>query len=354
MTRSFLGTFALIFASMAGLFLFDTFLEKAEQAESMAEAERLYREGQAQLKKGQPSDAAEQFRNALSFARENPSYELALAQALLESGKLHDAEAVVNAILERDSTGGPANLTMARIFAKEGKDQYAGSYYHRAIYGHWPQDAGDERLKVRLELIDLLARENDKADLLAELLPLPNEKLDLKTREHIALLYLQAGSPNRAAELYRGILHENASNSDAFAGLGTAEFAVGNYRAAHIDFLVASRRNPANAEVKKQLELTGEVLALDPSLRGLSAKDRYQRSQHLLDLARQSLSRCSDTSAPDSGQNPPLHPGQESEATEANLDLAEKIWQARKNDCKQPVSDQDEALSLVLSKMVQR
>jgi tetratricopeptide (TPR) repeat protein len=354
MTKSFLGTFALIFASMAGLFVFDTFLEKAEQAERRAEAKRLYHEGQALLQRGRAGDAVEQFRDALTFARENPGYELALAQALLESGKLHDAEVVVSSMLERDPTDGPANLTMARIFVKEGKDEYAGSYYHRAIYGHWPEDTRDERLKVRLELIDLLSRENDRADLLAELLPLPNEKLDLKTREHIALLYLQAGSPNRAAELYRGILHENPSNPDAFAGLGNAEFALGNYPSAHVDFLVASRRNPANAEVKKQLELSGEVLALDPSLRGLSAKDRYQRSQHLLDLARQSLSRCSDTSAPDSAQNPPLRPGQENEATEANLDLAETIWQARKNDCKQPVSDQDQALSLVLSKMVQR
>ncbi len=353
MTKSFLGTFALIFASMAGLFVFDTFLEKAEQAESMAEAERLYHEGQALLQRGRAGDAAEQFRSALTFARENPSYELALAQALLESGKLHDAEVVVSAMLERDPTDGAANLTMARIFARERKDGYAGSYYHRAIYGHWPQDARDERLKVRLELIDLLARENDKAGLLAELLPLQNEKLDLKTREHIARFYLQAGSPSRAADLYRGILHETPSNPDAFAGLGTAEFALGNYRTAHVDFLVASRRDPANVEVKKQLELSNEVLALDPTLRGLSAKDRFQRSQRLLDLARQSLSGCSIAPAPDNGQNRPPHPGQENEATETNLDLAEKTWQARKTDCKQPVSDQDEALSLVFSKMVQ-
>jgi len=353
MKKSFLGTFALIFASMAALFVFDTFLEKAEQAESLAEAQRLYHEGEALLRKGRANYAAERFRNALTFARENPGYELALAQALLESGKLHDAEVVVSSVLERDPTDGPANLTMARILAKEGKQGDASSYYHRAIYGHWPEGAAGERLKVRLELIDLLSRENDKADLLAELLPLQNEKLDLNARERIARLYLQAGSPNRAAELYRGILHENPSNSDAFAGLGAAEFALGNYRTAHVDFLVASRRNPANAEVKKQLDLSSEVLALDPSLRGLSAKERYQRSQHLLDLARQSLSHCSDTSAPDDGQNAPLRPGRENEATEANLDLAEKIWQARKADCKLPISDQDEALSLVLSKIVQ-
>src|SRR5271166_6945582 len=87
MKKSFLGTFALIFASMAALFVFDTFLEKAEQAESLAEAQRLYHEGEALLRKGRANYAAERFRNALTFARENPGYELALAQALLESGE---------------------------------------------------------------------------------------------------------------------------------------------------------------------------------------------------------------------------------------------------------------------------
>ncbi len=353
MTKSFLGTFVLIFASMAGLFVFDTFLEKAEQAESRAEAERLYKEGQALLRQGRAGDAAERFRNALTFARENPGYELALAQALMESGKLKDAEVVVTSMLERDPTDGPTNLTLARILAKEGKPDDASSYYHRAIYGHWPEDAEAQRLAVRLELVDLLARENDKADLLAELLPLQNEKLDFKTRERIARLYLQAGSPVRAAELYRGILHEDQTNADAFAGLGAAEFAMGNYRTAHVDFLVASRRNPANLEVKKQLELSSDVLALDPTLRGLSAKERYQRSQRILDLARESFSRCSAASAPDNGENATMRPGHENDAAEANLDLAEKIWQARKAECKQPIPDQDEALSLVLSKMVQ-
>ena len=166
MTKSFLGTFALIFASMAGLFVFDTFLEKAEQAESLAESQRLFSEGEALLKQGRPADAAERFRSALTFARENPGYELALAQALMESGKLHDAEVVVTSMLERDPTDGPANLTLARIFTREGKLDDASSYYHRAIYGHWPANAAAQRLAVRLEYDELKIQNTDTSNAL--------------------------------------------------------------------------------------------------------------------------------------------------------------------------------------------
>lgn len=360
MTRSFLGTFALVFAAMAGLFVFDTFLEKAEQSESHTEAQRLFREGDAFLRKGDARDAIERFRSALTLARNNPQYELALARALFASGQLNDAEQVVSGLLDRDPGSGDANLTMARILAKQGKFADADFYYHRAIYGKWPEDATRRSLEVRLELVDLLARQGDKQALLAELLPLEDAKLDLQTREHIANLYITAGSPNRAAQIFRQILHEQPSNPEAFAGLGTAEFAKGNYRTAHVDFLIASRLKPADAELKKQLNLSSEVLALDPTMRGLSSKERFKRSTQLLDLASQAVRKClaPGVSQPllddaDAALKRKVRPRDVSDATEANVDLAEKLWQLRKKQCKQGPTEDEQAMALVLAKIAQ-
>ena len=63
----------------------------------------------------------------------------------------------------------------------------------------------ENRLRVRFELIDLLAQRNSKEELLAELLPIQDEApRDLKTRTQMGRLFLLAGSPARAADIFRG------------------------------------------------------------------------------------------------------------------------------------------------------
>lgn len=346
MTKSFIGTFVLIFAAMAALFLFDSFLERTEVTESRAEARRLFDEGRRLLAQRRPADAVERLRGALTFDRGNTAYRLALTDALLSSGKLSDAESSAQVILDGDPANGAANLTMARIVAREGLPADAASYYHRAIYGRWPQNPARRRLEVRLEFVDLLARQDKQQDLLAELLPLSSESLDLPTREHIAQLYVTAGSPNRAVDMFREILRERPSDPGAFAGMGTAEFAKGNYRAAHLDFLIASRLKPSPA-LQKQLALSAEVLALDPTLRGIGQQERVERSKRLLQLAIESVTECLGPNAlPFSAV-----PGKTNDAVESNMELAEKIWHVRHVDCRQPLTQNEQALSLVLIKI---
>jgi tetratricopeptide (TPR) repeat protein len=354
------STFAIVFAAMAALYVFDAFLERMEVAESQAEAQRLYQRGQMMLQQRDYNGAIEQFRAALSFSRQNPDYQLALARSFMGEGKYADAETTVRGLLDQDPSNGASNLTMARILVKENRIGDASFYYHRAIYGKWPDNAAAERLQVRLELIDLLARQGDKQELLAELLPLQDENLDLATRTRIANLYLAAGSPGRASDMFREILHEQPTNAAALQGLGAAEFAKGNYRVARSYFLNASRLQPANPAIRKQLDLAGKVLALDPMLRGLSSHERYERSTRLLQMASQSVATCIGPAVPSDAQplldsaaqalSRRVRPNQENDATNANLDLAEKLYQARRKDCKQPLGDDEEAMALVLAK----
>lgn len=361
---SFIGTIVLVFASMAGLFAFDTFLAKVELKESQAEGRRLYHDGERSLEQGQVSEAIESFRAALTFERGNTAYQLALARALLAAKKPADAETVVDALLQHDATDGATNLTMARTMVAQGRLDDASSYYHRALYGRWPAQAElKQRLQVRLELIDLLAREGNKEDLLAELLPLETEALDPKTREHIAHLYLEAGSANRASDMFREILRHNASDADAYAGLGEAEFTRGNYRIAHANLQRAASLKPQNAEFQRMLKLVSDVLELDPTIRGLGSRERLQRSTRILSSAVQSVTKCAGTTLASEVQplvdkaqqalSATVRPGQENDTVNANLDLAEKIWQLRKKICKQPIADEDQAVALVLAKIAQ-
>lgn len=361
---SYVGTFTLVFLAIAALFAIDTFLARMEESESRAQAERLFQDGQRLAREGHNLESIERFRTALSIARENPQYELALARVLLASDKLADAETLLAGMLRSDSTDGATNLWMGRALAKGGSTAEATSYYHMAIYGKWPQDAAGNVVKARFELIDLLAKEDAKKELLAELLPLSDEApADIEARKHIAHLFLLAGSPVRALDIYRQILNQAPQDPDARAGVGQAEFARANYRAAQTEFLAASRLKPDDGEIRKQLDICNKIVALDPTQRGLWASERYRRSVKLVELALDAVNKCAGSPAPQTvreltasaqaalARTPRAN--QENDAMESNLDLAEKLWQARKKECARPATEAEEPLALVMAKLAQ-
>jgi tetratricopeptide (TPR) repeat protein len=352
--RSLLGTFALVFVCMAAIFAFDVFLARVELSETQTEAARLFAEGQRLERERRTHDAVKAYRDALSFARNNFGYQLALSRALLTAGKTAEAEAMAADLLRRDSTDGDANLLMARILTKTGNLTDAIAYYHRAIYGHWQGEAPKRETQARMELIDLLARQGMKKDLLAELLALEDAVDDAAVRERMANLFLAAGSPARAAELFREILHRRPNDASAYAGLGESEFARGNYRIALAEFQAALRLEPAKEPVRKRVEALNEVFALDPSRRGLSVEERYRRSVRLLELATEDLNRCTGASAQQALKREPRGAAQESEATEANLDLAGELWQTRKKQCSGSAAEAEQPFALVMAKVVQQ
>jgi Tfp pilus assembly protein PilF len=353
-SRTFLGTLALVFVSIAGMFTLDTFLEKTERAESRIEAARLFEHARELMRRGLNLEAIDPLKGALAIDRTNRDYQLVLAQAQLGAGESADAESTLNGILQIDSTDGAATLAMARVLMKEGRANEGISYYHRAIYGHWSDDAAGNRLRVRSELIDLLAQRGAKEELLAELLPLQAEAPDdVATRAKLGHLYLIAGSAARAADIFRDVLHQQPMNHEAHSGLGEAEFATGNYRAAQNDFRAALQLKPADPEVRQRLDLAAQILALDPMQRGLTAAERYQRSLKLIEDTLAEAEPCaSDQDLVEQARKDlkkPVPMARESDAAEANLDVAERLWQVRKRDCK-PVSAND-PLALVFAKV---
>jgi tetratricopeptide (TPR) repeat protein len=353
----------MVFLAMAALFAADMFLAKTEKAEGQVEAARLFEQGRALMQRGQNAEAIERIKDAISIERGNRDYLRTLALAQFAAGTTAEAESTLTELLQVDSTDGLANLIMARVLVKEGRFEEALSYFHRAIYGHWNEDAAGNRLRVRFELIDLLAQRNSKEELLAELLPVQDDApSELKTRTWMGRLFLLAGSPARAADVFRGILHDAPGNGDAYAGLGEAEFARGNYRAAQRDFQTTLRLAPEDRVTRRRLDVCNELLMLDPTIRGLGPAERFNRSLKLVQLTLEVTMECI-------GQNPSpelrglldkaetaakahVSAAHKSEVSESNLDLAEQIWQARKRECKSPPAV-DSPLALVLARLAQ-
>lgn len=353
----------LFFVSIAAaaLILIDSVLANTERQETTLEAARFNRDGQRLLQEGRYADSAEAFRSAIANARENKEYPLALGEALLDAGKLEEAEATLTELLKADSLAGAPNLAMARVFAKKRQFVEADSYYHRAIYGQWKEDARGNQVKTRFELAELLAQRNSKAELLAELLPLEEQApSDTVTREKLAGLYLTAGSPTHAAAIFHDLARAEPQNPEAHEGVGEAEFALGNYTAAQSGFIATLRLRPNDQAARKRLELCDQILNLDPARRGLNGQERYERSVHVLQLVADRATECpasAQTAASvdligeaRTALNRRVRAADQSDAVEANLELANRVWQAERARCAPSIPQADEPLELVLAK----
>ncbi len=358
----FIATFAVILVAIAGLLLFDTALATADTSARKALATREFVLGERLIAQGKIEEGVERFRAASTLDGENPAYGVALAQATLADGRPREAEQMLLPLLERDPADGPANLAMARVLAREGRNGEAKSFYHSAIYGLWPPGAQATRTVARFELIDLLARTNSKQELLAELLPIQDDSTnDASQRKHIAHLFVVAGAPTRAVAIYREVLRRDSRDADAYIGLADAALSLGDFATARTDLLAAQKLTPADSTtLKARLILTDSVVELDPTQVGLSLPEQVRRSRNLLQLTHASVRKCLGTQAPqvaaalDSAADMQLVSAArlgQAQSIEQNISLAEQLWGLRRSRC--APDRKDGALALIHNRIAQ-
>lgn len=364
---SILGLILAVALVIFGLTVADSFLEKAEQRELQSQAERAYREGTRLLARGDANQAVDQLRKAQALERSNSQYELQLVDALIAAGKTTEAEPLMDELLVREPNDGRVNLSAARLMLKRNQTVEAVSYYHRAIYGDWSQDAAAHRISTRMELVNVLVAKSRYEELLAELLPLEEEAgKNPAIQKNLAHLFLVAGSPSRAADAYRTQIAHNPKDAEAYEGLGEAELAQGQYHAAHTAFAAALRHKPGDTSIQPRLELASTLTELDPTPRRLSSMEKYRRSLHILQLAYTGLQSCfAKTGAAPSSKIAQLLTAAQAtiantnpadvanELSEAVLGLTQKIWEARVEICGANVSSDDEPLRLIMNNLAQ-
>ena len=356
--RKLVALLAGMLAVMAALAVVGGFLSYYYRSERTARAQRFYDQGNALVKKDLFAEAIEPYRNALSISHSS-AHRLALALALAKAGHPNEASIYLNELLASDPTSAPANLGMARVAAQQGRIDDAVTYYHHAIYGVWPENAAQQRAQARLELIQALGAAGRKQQAQAELLSLLAVASDQQVKRQIAPLLLQYGLSREAAGLFRDITQHDDSDPAAFAGLGEAEYAAGDFAAAREALQAALRLNPNDTTVQKRLDAANRVLALDPTRRGLPAAERYRRSQEILAEVLDLMDTCAppdQKAALDSArallgkhQRPPSY----SEAADANTTMAEQLWAGGVKSCKN-FPPLDAALSTIMTRLMAR
>jgi tetratricopeptide (TPR) repeat protein/CBS domain-containing protein len=261
------------------------FLTYSYRSQRSARADQYFREGNELMAASRLPEAIERFRSALSISHTSRD-RLSLALALLKAECPNEAEIYFKEMVRTDPDNGSANLGLARIAVQQGNAQNAADFFHRAIYGFWAENAQINRMQARFEFVEALGKLGQRTQAQAELLSLVAEMPEaIAARLQLGTLLCQYGLPKQAVEIYQTIIRQAPRNGDAYAGLGEATFALDDYRSAEEAFKSALHWNPGDEALQRRLALISQIASMDPTLRGLRAVDRYQRSRALMEAA---------------------------------------------------------------------
>jgi tetratricopeptide (TPR) repeat protein len=334
-----------------------TLLTHAWRAARVSRAQARYREGVARAAEGRNAEAAEAFREALAYSHDEPVYRFALAQSLVALKRYNEAENYLYDLRVADPTNGPVNLMLARIAAAAGRDEEAIDYYHRAIFGYWPENVEQSRTKARLELIGIFDREGKPKQALAELLQLAAEapETDVAARLQAASMLLAHGSPEHAADVYRGILASHPRDAEAQQGLGEAYLAMGDFAAGRHAFYAAVRFGSITPALAERIAFINSILDLDPTLLRLTARQRFVRAHELLSRTVTAAKPCAaapqELIARAEAALAEQEKGMRSGETADMLTLAQSLWKARMAECPRlPVIDKP--LAVLMNRML--
>ena len=278
------------------LFLAVGGLSRMFHAQQHALGERWFARGVADLQSRRFDAAVIDFRTALRYARDDYTYQLNLAEALIGAGRTSEANAYLINLWDRQPENGFVNLELARIAAQQSETEKALRYYHNAIYATWPQNEEMARHNTRLELIEYLLHINAKTQAQSELIALAaNIADDPSQQRQLGDLFLRAQDYEHALTAYRQSLKMDPHNPAALAGAGRAALQLARYSEARNLLRSAVAANPNDKDSEERLKITELVLQLDPFRPQLSAADRNRSVLAAFNAAGERLNSCSAT-----------------------------------------------------------
>jgi Tfp pilus assembly protein PilF len=287
------------------LFLFRSFTtHRAELARRWSER------GRNALSAEHPDQAIVALRTALSYAPDERSYELMLAQALGEAGHLDESYNYFLGLWETTPGDGFINLCLARLAAKKNTTQDAIDYYRASIYGTWEGDGIERRRDVRLELARYLLAHGETSSARAELLIAGgNNPGNLDLALTLAELLEKTGDFQNAYNYYEKVLVQEPKNQTALTAAGRLEYKAGRFEEAYRLLEEASREQepttPISRDVSTMLEDSAKILAMSPSKK-LPPVERVARILKARDTAKKRFDSCSARVATPNGLPRPL------------------------------------------------
>ncbi|MGE3887062.1 MAG: tetratricopeptide repeat protein [Vicinamibacterales bacterium] len=343
----------------SGTFVFTRELARRERATSLADAAEWFASGERQLREGRAEAAVGSLRKATSRHRDNRRYVLTLARALAANGQQDEARAVLLRLRELVPDDPDVSIELARLAAGRQDVIEAQRFYQNALYGIWAPGREDERLRLRVELIELLLRHEDRGRALSEVVALSTNLPDAApARTEAGQLFLAAGDPARGLDQFTRALRIAPGDNDALAGAAEAAFALGDYAGVR-------RYLSRAASVPERLAVLGtvaqRVLDQDPLAPRLTLAARRARLQAAVSRTIARVDQCLAARPTAAGTLDPLRTEldqmtpsiqvavlrDQPELVDHGLDLVYRAQRAAADACGGPKDPDDRALLLI-------
>ena len=265
-------------------------------------AQRWLNRGEAALHSGQPQVAIDALRSALAYAPDDENLQIELAEALGAAGRMQEAVAYFNTLLETRPGNGQINLQLARLAARQGDEALAIQHYQAALDGTWQGDGYVRRREVRLEVSRYLIDRKRYGDAKTQLLiTAGNAPEDPNIEIVVAGLLEQAHDPANALHFYRKALEHRPVQLAALLGASRAAYALGRYQQAK-ELLERTLNHPGfdkqpsdvQAQYRDMLSDADHILLLYPDP-GLSFHARAERILNARRIAQDRLAACLNT-----------------------------------------------------------
>lgn len=291
-------------------------------------ADEWFARGEAALKAGQTEAAIDDYRNALVYKPNDPTFQFQLADALARAGQANQSRAFLLNLLSENPGSGPINLTLAKLAVREGNISSAVRYYHSAIYGVWDTDPLTRRWDVRRELCEYLLNEGDihgaEPDLIALAQDVPPR--DTARAKIAGRLLLRGRLWSRALTLFRALLSTNRHDPDALVGAGRAAFAMGQYAQAADYLQRVPREKRESLGVAQMLQTSNQAMALDPFRPGLPESEQARRTARALTVAKARMAACARQRGESLTAKPPASELQKLNATAQQNRVAWSVY----------------------------
>ena len=293
--------------SLLLLVVITAFLSRMYHKQVHQLADGWFAQGERDMQAGNVPGALTDYRNALVYNPSNTRFQFSLATALAAAGRGNEARAYLLNLLSESPGRGEVNLELARVAAQNNQTADAVRYYQGAIYGEWDADPIATRWQIRKELCGFLLDHGFMKQATPEVIALventsPNDVQRLKI---VGQLLLRTQQWTRAQELYRDLLATDRYDEEALAGAAKTAFELGQYSDAlqYFNRLPHERRDAP--DLASSYDMSRRVLAVDPFVSGLSAKNKALRATDALTLAQTRLQNCARQNGESLLETPP-------------------------------------------------
>jgi tetratricopeptide (TPR) repeat protein len=305
--------------------------------------------------KGDAEGAAEEYRRALFYSPANAEYRLSLAMALIQAGRLDEAESHLEQLADDEPSNPRVYVGLAEIAAREHRTTAAITNFQRGVYEYWPPEQIWMRRAARWELVNLLISHHRRSEAIGELMQLygsaPNEPKD---RERIGFALLQLGAGSEASRIFSELTRVFPQDAAAWRGQAEVAAVFGDYVAARHYFQHALRLEPNDHDSNAQLQVINAAIDVTPGLPNISNSERLRRSGNLLRRVLKELGNC--TGGAEFSQEVEAAEALFSKRPKSDEDLslemqqaAQDLWKQRAAVCGEP-SPSDKVIEMAMAR----